>query len=84
VINPLADPVLRLFDSTRNVITENDDWGGTPEISAASTQVFAFPLPDGSLDAAILITLPPGLYSAHLLGSGQTTGVGLIEVYEAP
>ena len=84
VANPLADPVLRLFNATGGVITENDDWGGSPEMSAASAQVFAFALPDHSLDAVILITLPPGLYSAHLLGSGQTTGVGLIEVYEAP
>lgn len=80
----LADPVLRLFDAASNVITENDDWGGTPEFSATFAEVFAFTLPQNSLDAAILITLPPGLYSAHVLGSGQITGVALVEVYEVP
>ena len=35
-----------------------------------------------SKDAAILVTLPPGVYSAKASGVGNTTGVALIEVYE--
>jgi hypothetical protein len=35
------------------------------------------------VESAILITLQPGKYSAHLRGNNGTTGVGLVEIYEA-
>ena len=38
--------------------------------------------PPNSLDAAIMATLPPGLYTALLAGSNNGTGVGLVEVYD--
>jgi hypothetical protein len=53
-------------------------------MNAALSQATAFALPNNSLDASILITLLPGLYSAHVLGTGGTTGVALVEVYEMP
>ena len=36
----------------------------------------------GSKDAAVVITLQPGLYTVHVTGVGNTTGVALVEVYE--
>jgi len=53
-------------------------------INEASAAVGAFPLARGGRDAAILINLPPGSYSAQVTGPGTTTGVALIEVYEVP
>jgi hypothetical protein len=44
--------------------------------------VGAFSLTPGSNDAAILVALPPGSYTAELAGAGGTTGIGLVEVYE--
>jgi hypothetical protein len=44
----------------------------------------AFPLESNSADAAMLVTLPPGNYTALLSGTAGATGIGLIEVYEAP
>jgi len=38
----------------------------------------------GSKDAALVLELPPGIYTAQVSGVGNTTGVGLVEVYEAP
>ena len=35
-------------------------------------------------DAAILINLAPGAYTAQVSGLGGTTGVALVEVYEVP
>jgi hypothetical protein len=32
----------------------------------------------------LLITLPPGLYSAGISGASGDTGVALVEVYEVP
>ena len=44
----------------------------------------AFPLAAGSKDAAILISLPPGSYSAQVIGVNSTTGIALVEIYEVP
>lgn len=79
----VADPQLALFSgSTR--IGENNDWGGTPALNAAFTQVGAFALPGSSRDAAVLATLAPADYSVHVSGTGTTTGTALVEVYEVP
>jgi hypothetical protein len=44
--------------------------------------VGAFSLPANSKDAAILVTLEPGAYTAQVSGVGSTTGTALIEIYE--
>jgi cytochrome c peroxidase len=49
-------------------------------ITNASVQVGAFTLSAG--DAAMIVTLAPGSYTAQLAPTGAETGVGLIEVYE--
>lgn len=40
--------------------------------------------PSHDMDAALVQTLPPGAYTAVVRGNGQTTGVGLVEVYNIP
>jgi hypothetical protein len=40
--------------------------------------------PGCAQESAILITLPPGNYGAVVSGVGETTGVGLVEVFETP
>ena len=37
-----------------------------------------------SRDAALLLTLAPGNYTALLSGTGDTSGIALLEVYEVP
>jgi hypothetical protein len=32
----------------------------------------------------MVVTLPPGSYTAEVSGLGGTTGIGLIEVYDLP
>jgi hypothetical protein len=44
--------------------------------------VGAFDLESGSTDAAILVVLMPGSYTAIASGVGGTSGNVLIEVYE--
>ena len=93
VTGVLSDSVLKLYSGS-NVIAQNDDWG-TPqtvaggsapasgaEIAATAAATGAFALPAGSKDAALLVTLPPGSYSAVVSGAGSATGAGLVEVYE--
>ena len=77
----LIDPELKLYDSNNNLIATNDNWTGT----AGSTfgTVGAFELPSGSRDAAMVVTLEPGVYSAHAAGLGaDANGEGMIEIYD--
>lgn len=72
----LQDPTLELFNANGS-LSANDDWMSNEgaEISAAGLA------PNDTRESAILITLPPGAYTAIVRGKNDTTGVGLIEVY---
>jgi hypothetical protein len=39
-------------------------------------------LPADSLDAALIVALPPGAYTAIVKGAGFGTGVGLVEIFD--
>jgi hypothetical protein len=81
----VADPQLTLFNSSSTRVDANDNWGGTAALTAAFASVGAFALPGAtSRDAALLVTLPPGLYSVEVTGVANTTGTALVEVYEVP
>lgn len=53
-------------------------------IAAAGERTRAFPLPAGSKDAALLLTLPPGASTAVSSAGGGASGEVLIEAYEVP
>jgi hypothetical protein len=80
----LPDPQLTLQNPANgSVYAENISWGGSSEISstAASVGAFAWSVP-GSHDSALVITLPPGNYTAAAAGTNNDTGVAIVEVYE--
>jgi hypothetical protein len=81
VTGTLTDPKLELFGGATK-IQENDNW----DSSARSTfsQLGAFDLTTGSRDAVLLVTLPPGSYTAQVSGVNGAAGVTLVEVYEVP
>lgn len=80
----MADPQLKLFAGS-NMIASNDDWGGLLEISSAADSVGAFRLTSvSSKDAVLLLSLPPGNYTAQVNGASSGTGTAIIEVYEVP
>jgi uncharacterized protein (DUF1800 family) len=77
----LPDPKLDLFATGSNVvIASNDNWNAADAATMAAAG--AFTLPPGSKDAAIVVTLAPGNYTAQVSGVGTTTGLALVEVYE--
>jgi hypothetical protein len=84
----LADPVLRIVRMSDNaMIRENDNWevgNDSALVRDAASRSGATPLAAGGKDAAILITLAPGVYTAVASGAGGSTGVALINVYEVP
>jgi hypothetical protein len=75
----LADPVLRLFQGT-NEIASNDDWSGQ-QIVDLTRNAGSFPLPAGSRDAVLVRTLAPGGYTTQVTGKGGS-GEVIFEVYE--
>lgn len=95
VTNTLFDPMLALHQLTNGtsvLLRQDDDWDTPsttqPLLQAAATQVGAFALTDRK-ESAMLVTLPPGNYSAQASGNdnqGTTSPVGnaLIEIYEMP
>jgi hypothetical protein len=80
----LPDPQLQLYSGT-TVLASNSGWGGNAQIAAVAASVGAFAWSSASSkDSAILITLPPGAYTAQVSGASGDTGVALVEVYEVP
>ncbi len=82
----MADPKLELFDNaTRAKIYENNDWGGTPALSAGFISVGAFALANAATkDAALLVTVAPGQYTAQVSGTDGGGGFVIVEIYEVP
>jgi hypothetical protein len=84
----LANPAIELVrQSDSATIATNDDWGSAPnaaEIATITPQVTGLALANGSADAALLVDLPAGAYTAVVSGVGNTTGIALAEVYEVP
>jgi uncharacterized delta-60 repeat protein len=78
VPTPLADPTLSLFDHTGALIAANDNWKATQQAQIQATGL----APPNNLDAAILISLSPGAYTAFLQGKATATGIGMAEVYD--
>ncbi len=78
----LTDPQLELFEGQSRIL-HNDNWDGSSVLTQAFSKVGAFsfsgPL---SKDAALLVTLEPGAYTAVVSGVNGGTGTVLVEVYE--
>jgi hypothetical protein len=84
----LPDPQIALHTTVHGVDTVlafNAGWGGDPPVAAAAASVGAFTFTDpGSHDSAVLVTLPPGDYTAVVTSPSQAAGQCLIEVYDVP
>lgn len=79
----LVDPRLEIYTGNPAVkIIENDNWA--PSLASVFSSVGAFSLDANSRDAALLVTLPPGAYSAQVSGVSGSTGEAIVEVYEVP
>ena len=85
VTDALPDPTLNLFNN-ENLLTGNNDWGdsGTAtNISALAQELGAFPLDPGSRDAALNTALSAKAYTNHVSSADGSSGVALLEVYDA-
>lgn len=73
----LADPTIDLYRGSE-LILSNDNWKSDNEAAIEATGL----QPGNVKEAAILTTLDPGSYSAVIRGKNNTTGIGLVEVYQ--
>src|ERR1035437_4670676 len=85
VTGALATPALALYDAHGQRLTGNSRWGtaGDPAaLALAATATGAFPLPAGSADSALLVTLEPGIYTVQVTPAADTApGIALLEIY---
>jgi hypothetical protein len=76
----LADPILELHGPNGFATIANDNWRDDPTQEAL---IIATGIPPSNdLESAIDVTLAPGTYTALVRGKNNTSGVGLIEVYD--
>ena len=92
----VPDPVLTLYDASQSVLAQNQGWE-TPTtvnsaypavsasaITAADAASYAYTLTSGYLDSALLVTLPPGAYTAQVTSFSGASGTSVLEIYEVP
>ena len=75
----LANPALELFNSNGASLASNDDWQQGPDAATIQSRGFAPPSP---LESALLVTVPPGAFTAIERPAPQDSGIGLIEIYD--
>lgn len=78
IVGVLADPVLELHGPAGFGTVINDNWRDTQEGEIQATGI----PPTNDLESAIVATLNPGAYTAIVRGKNNTSGVGLIEIYD--
>jgi hypothetical protein len=77
---PLLDPTLEVRNSSGTIVASNNDWESDP---AQAAELMAAGLaPTNAKESGIALNLGPGAYTGLLSGVGNTTGVGVIEVYD--
>lgn len=87
VTDAASDPFLSLAKKTTTA-SYNGNWGerfDADAIAEVSAQVGAFPLARTSKDAALLVELTPGAYTASVFTEGNSAGgTALLEIYVLP
>ena len=85
--NALVNPTLELHDRTGALIASNDNWvstiiGGIITTNQVAEIRGSGEAPSDGRESAIIADLPAGNYTAIVRGVNNTTGVGLVEVYD--
>ena len=77
VPSAMDDPLLELHDRNGTTIATNDNWKDDQRTEIEQTGI----PPTNDFEAAIVQTLTPDNYTAIVRGKDNTTGVGLVEIY---
>lgn len=77
VADSLQDPTLDVYDANGTVTASNGNWRDLQEAALQSSNL----APADDREAALLVTLTAGAYTAILHGENGSEGIALIEVY---
>jgi hypothetical protein len=77
----LADPTLELRAANGTLIAQDDNWQDDPS-QAAQLTALGLALQDPKESGLVTTLQPPASFTAVLAGKNNTTGVGLVEVYD--
>jgi hypothetical protein len=75
--NALPDTTLQVKTGNGTIVIENDDWQTNQKQELENTGL----QPGHPLEAAVVVTLPPGQYTAQVRGKPEGTGIGVVQVY---
>ena len=80
ISNTLPNPTLKVVNAQGTTLGTNDDWQSD---SAAAAEIMGYNLqPQDPREAAVLVTVGSGEYTATLAGTGDVpTGTGIVEVF---
>ncbi len=79
IAGALANPTLELHDGSGDLVIANDDWGS----GAQAAEIIATGVPPTNpRESAAIARLAPGSYTAVVRGVNNTSGVGLVEVFD--
>ena len=79
ISQPLSDPMLTIYDSNGAAIAANDNWQDDQNAVDISENGLA---PTDAAEAATVMYLPAGAYTAVVSGADGGAGVGLVEIYD--
>jgi hypothetical protein len=77
-VSLLSDPLIELHGSG-GLITSNDNWKDSPQRAQIEGSIYQ---PTDDRESVIMATLPPAAYTVILKGANDTSGIGLVEVYD--
>jgi hypothetical protein len=78
----LDDTTLELRDVNGALLEANDDWQQSPGAGGVQAAALA---PTNAAESAILVpALLPGQYTAILRGKNDSTGIGVVEIFNVP
>jgi hypothetical protein len=74
----LQDPTIELRNASGGFVNGNNNWKDTQQAAIAATGA----APTDDRESALLITLGPGAWTVIMRGTNNTTGIGVVEVYD--
>lgn len=75
----LADPFLELHDASGALLASNNNWPAGPDASAIQRVGL---VPTHTNESALRVTVPAGAYTVIISGVTQTSGIGVVEIYD--
>ncbi|HXY01989.1 MAG TPA: DVUA0089 family protein [Terriglobales bacterium] len=75
----VAHPAIEVHNSSGEIIAANDNWQSSTEASSIKATGMQ---PTSEMEAAVLVTLNPGSYTAVVHGSDNATGIGQMDVHQ--